>query len=244
MRGKKLFVLLFLIAVSGLTAQTTVNQILFSKEKLSVEKAPDPVIAPDISSSSGEVKSVTKAFFLSLFLPGTGEAYVGKTGYTKVFMSIELVGWGLFIANRINVNKREEDYKNYAAEHAGLNGQEPSDQYWIDIGKYDNIYLYNEQRRRDRNIEALYPENSRYQWQWDNYANRLYYDGYRIETRQIDENKIYIVGGIILNHVVSAINALRVARAHNRNIEELGLRFDFNYSPYAGVAALSLQAAF
>jgi len=244
LRGKSIIILLLLVTGSCLTAQTAGGQIHFSRAVLAVEKTPGPEIVPDVSPSPEETKSVTKAFFLSLLLPGTGEAYVGETGYTKVFMSIELAGWGLFIANRINVNKREEDYKNYAAEHAGLSSQDRTDQYWIDIGKYDDIYLFNEQRRRDRDIEALYPESRNYQWQWDNHANRLYYDGYRIETRQIDENKIYIVGGIILNHVVSAINALRVARTHNREIEELGWRFDFDYNPYAGVAALSVQAAF
>lgn len=235
---------MLIITGSGLTAQTTGEQMLFSRERLSAVKTPDPQIIPDITPATAETKSVTKAFFLSLLLPGTGEAYIGETGYTKVFLSIELIGWGLFVANRINVHKREEDYKNYAAEHAGLSGQDRSDQYWIDIGKYDNIYLYNEQRRRDRDIEALYPEDISYQWQWDNYANRLYYDGYRIETRQIDENKIYIIGGIILNHVISAINAMRVARAHNREIEQLGWRFNFDYNPFAGRAALSVQTSF
>ncbi len=185
-----------------------------------------------------------KSFFLSLLLPGTGEAYVGKTVYTKIFMSIEVVGWGLFIANRINVNKREEDYKNYAVQHARLAGKEKPDQYWIDIGKFDNLYLYNEQRRRDRDIDAIYPENTTFLWQWDNLTNRLDYDAYRIETRQIDERKIYIIGGLILNHLVSAINALRVARAHNRKIEELGWRLDFDYNPYVGAAALTFQTSF
>ena len=58
-----------------------------------------------------EKKSVAKAFFLSLLLPGTGEAYIGETVYTKIFMSIEVVGWGLFVANRLNISKREEDSK-------------------------------------------------------------------------------------------------------------------------------------
>ena len=227
-----------------LVAQEAIRPEVFSKAKLSVsgEAGQDKTI--NLSPELPEKKSVTKAFFLSLLLPGAGEAYVGKTAYTRVFLSIELVGWGMFVANRVNVSKRENDYKNYAAQHAGLSDQDKPDQYWIDIGKFDNTYLYNEQRRRDRDVEAIYPENLPFSWQWDNRENRLYYDGYRIETRQIDERKTYIIGAILLNHVVSAINALRVARAHNREVEELGWRLDFDYNPYAGAAALTFQTSF
>jgi len=36
-----------------------------------------------------EKKSVGKAFFYSLLLPGLGEAYIGNTTYTKIFLSLE-----------------------------------------------------------------------------------------------------------------------------------------------------------
>jgi len=242
--GKIFGIIFILILGTSLFGQEIKDQTLFSKAKLSASQEPFQENSIDLSPKPLEKKSVSKAFFLSLLLPGTGEAYVGRTVYTKIFMSIELAGWGLFVANRINVSKREEDYKNYAAEHAGLAGQERTDQYWIDIGKFDNLYLYNEQRRRDRNVDAIYPENPGFMWQWDSQTNRLYYDGYRIETRQIDERKTYIIGVILLNHVVSAINALRVARAHNREIEELGWRMDFDYDPYAGAAAFKFQTSF
>lgn len=236
--------MLILLIGSEVLAQEVDGLKIFSRQKLSAETDVMQEKSIDLAFRPDEKKSVAKAFFLSLLLPGTGEAYVGKTVYTKIFMSIELAGWGLFVANSINVNKREEDYQNYAAEHAGLADQDKPDQYWIDIGKFDNTYLYNEQRRRDRNVDAIYPENAPYFWQWDNHANRLYYDGYRIETRRIEDRKTYIIGGILLNHIVSAINALRVARAYNREMEELGWRFDFNYDPYAGAAALTFQTSF
>jgi len=241
--GNRIIHLLIFILGANVCAQDVTGLNLFSKKKLTVNRSAFQEGSIELSDQKLEKKSVTKAFFLSLLLPGTGEAYVGKTDYTKVFMSIELAGWGLFIANRINVNKREEDYKNYAAQHAGLNRQDKTDQYWIDIGKFDNIYLYNEQRRRDRNVDAIYPENRSFIWKWDNLDSRLYYDAYRIDTRKIDERKIYIIGGIILNHLVSAVNALRVARAHNREIEALSWRLDFDYNPYAGTAAFTFQTA-
>ena len=80
-----------------------------------------------------ERKSPSQAFFSSLILPGTGEAYVGENTQSKVFLGIEIVAWGLVIANLINVNMRQDDYKNFAVQHAFVERTGKSDQYWIDI---------------------------------------------------------------------------------------------------------------
>ncbi len=198
----------------------------------------------ELINGRDEKKSLGTAFFLSLMLPGLGEAYVGKTGYTKVFLSIEAVGWGLFIANEIQVSSRREDYINFASQHAGVSQDGKNDQYWIDIGKYDNIFGFNEQRRRDRNVGAIYTENSINYWWWDGESNRLSYDWQRIRATEIEERRTFIIGGIILNHLVSAINALRVARIHNREIDELGWRLDMDFDPAYGQLSLGLSKSF
>ena len=191
-----------------------------------------------------EKKSLSKAFFYSLLLPGLGEAYVGHTDYTKIFLTTEILGWGLLIRNFLQVQWRTEDYENYAIQHAGINNQGQDAQYWIDIGKYDNIYEYNEQRRRDRNVDAIYGESGKYYWQWDNRDNRLYYDLKRIQTREIEQMEIYYIGGIVLNHLVSAINALRLARNYNKKIKELSWNFDAKYDRNTGFITLSISKSF
>ncbi len=90
--------------------------------------------------SAEEKKSPSKAFFYSLILPGTGEAYVGEKVQSKIFLAIELVAWGLVVANYINVANRESDYKNFAVQHASVYRVGKNDQYWIDIGKFDRIF--------------------------------------------------------------------------------------------------------
>jgi hypothetical protein len=178
-----------------------------------------------------EKKSVSKAFFYSLLIPGMGESYVGKYGYTRLFLSLEVLGWSLFAANRINVVNREEDYQNFAIQHAAINRQGKGDQYWIDIGKYETIFQHNEQRRRERDLEGIYEENAINYWRWDSDANRLFYDKQRIETREIERNEVFIVGAIVLNHLVSAINALRLAKAYNKQIDQLSWNFNMDFSP-------------
>ncbi len=191
-----------------------------------------------------ERKSPSRAFFYSLLLPGTGEAYVGESFQSKLFLGIELVGWGLVIANLVNVNLRENDYKNYAVQHANVVREGKVNQFWIDIGKFDNIFEYNEERRRERDIDGLYPENRFYYWQWDLTSSRFDYDAYRIETREIENKRLYFFAAIALNHLVSAVNALRLANSHNRQIEENSMDLGFNYNPNIGEFSFSIQKSF
>ena len=198
----------------------------------------------EIQLQHPEKKSLSKAFFYSLLLPGLGEAYVGYTDYTKIFLTTEILGWGLLIRNLLQVQWHTEDYENYAIQHAGINKLGKDAQYWIDIGKYDNIYEYNEQRRRDRNVDAIYVEGGRYYWQCDNRDNRLFYDLKRIKTREMEQMEIYYIGGIVLNHLVSAINALRLARIYNKKLRELSWKFNAGYNRHTGFITLSISKSF
>ena len=153
-------------------------------------------------------KSLGKAFFFSLMLPGMGEAYTGRTGYTRFFLTVETLAWGLLFANQLNINWQTKDFKNYAVQHAGVDPSGKDKQFWINVGFYSSIYGYNEQMRRDRNVNGIYKENSDYDWYWDNEENRRYYAVKRAETRELEGRAVYFMGAIVLNHLVSAINAM------------------------------------
>jgi hypothetical protein len=185
-----------------------------------------------------------KVFFYSLLVPGLGEVVLKKSGYTKFFLSVEAVLWGVYVANNLKVKWNKKDYKNYAIQHAVINQVNKDDQYWIDIGKYKTIYDYNEQRRRDRNIDAIYQDNPDYYWSWDTQSNRFFYDEKRIKTRQMEIRNVYYISGIILNHVISAINALRLARKHNRQDKDLSWQVDFQMDAFDGIAIVSLGKKF
>jgi len=197
-----------------------------------------------LEEQSREKKSVGKAFFYSLLLPGLGEAYIGNTTYTKIFLSLEVVGWGFLLGNYQHVSWLQKDYRNYAYQHANVSKKSKDDQFWIDIGKYDNIYEYNEQRRRDRDVDNIYDENNRYFWQWDSHANRLDYDGRRIHAKDLENDDVYYMGAIVLNHIVSAINALRLAKAHNRNLKESGWMMGVKFDNYRNSLSLSINQHF
>lgn len=197
-----------------------------------------------IQDQQREKKSLGKAFLYSMLLPGLGEAYVGNTTYTKIFLSLEAVGWGFLIGNYQHVSWLEKDYKNYAYQHANISKDQKEDQYWIDIGKFDNIYQYNEQRRRDRDETRIYDENEYYNWRWDAHSNRLSYDAKRIHAKQLENDDIYYMGAIVLNHLVSAINALRLAKAYNRNLKEAGWIMGVKFDKYRNSLSLSVSQSF
>lgn len=229
----KSLLLVYLFAGTMFSQQTSV--VPFNDPKTSLlEKSFQDFQSNEFSwqhdTPNSQKISVGKAFFMSLILPGWGESYTGNSGYTKVFFSIEAFSWGMLIANSLRVSWLTDDYQTWAYQHAGITRGTKEDQYWIDIGKYDNIYEYNEQRRRDRYVDAIYEENASNFWQWDSRSNRFKYDALRIEARELENNEVYYVGAIVLNHLVSAINALRLAKAHNKKVLDEGWRMGINYN--------------
>lgn len=247
---KKFFVLIIYFFLSmNLFSQTTVGFFAPGEKQILKYQSLEQNIFTDktklqLSETKLERKSVAKAFFYSLLIPGLGEAYVGRTGYTKIFLSIELVGWGVLLGNYQYVSWLKEDYKNFGRQHAAISDGSKNDEYWINIGKYDNIYEYNEQRRRDRNVSAIYNESAINYWRWDSHKNRLDYDARRINARELEQNDVYYIGAIVLNHLVSAINALRVARAYNKNLEQNNWQMGMKFDQYQNGLSLSFSKQF
>lgn len=198
-------------------------------------------------SYNSEKKSVGKALLLSLLIPGAGEYYLGETSYTKLFLGIELAGWGTIFFNRYYYDTLVKDYQSYASLHAGINSTNKDDQYWIDVGKHDNIYSYNNTRVNQRRIEELYDENDINFWRWDSKKNRYTYDAKRLKSVSIKDREIYFTIGILVNHLVSAVNAVRLARRYNKNLAQNSFNYRFvvnAFEPQNKYFGLTLSKSF
>jgi len=151
-----------------------------------------------------------KAFFLSLLIPGLGEAYVGNTGYAKSFFTSELILWASwFTLDRyydINVNH----YSSFAALHSGLNPAGKGDTLRRNLGNYQTSLLYNKSAFIDYGPEAQYYQDSE-EWSWDNSENRRKYRKMMEDAQSIDRKTIMFLGALLGNHLLSAINANRLA---------------------------------
>lgn len=159
------------------------------------------------------------ALLMSLILPGSGEYYAGNKTYAAVFMVSEALLWLGMYANNAYAANLADAYKSYAATHASVQVGGKDWQYWTNIGKYDDIYSYNEQRRRQRLFDDVYEENQANYWLWDSYKNRITYDGKRINANEAAARVIYFQAAVALNHLVSAVHAMYRARMHNKRID-------------------------
>ncbi|KAA3608438.1 MAG: hypothetical protein D8M58_19345 [Calditrichaeota bacterium] len=174
-------------------------------------------------SESSERKSVGLALLYSLILPGAGEFYIGNKTHGQIFLGTEILAWGSYLINDNHASSLEKDYKAYARLHAGVNGSGQDEQYWIDIGKFNDIYSFNNRRANERNVDRIYEESK--SWQWDSKENRITYAHKRFDTTEIKNRDVYFFTAILVNHIVSGINAVRLARKHNKSIAQN----DFNY---------------
>ena len=223
----KTLLFIILLFIASVKAQSKIEipfnpGITFSNNGQNVKPVDNPYNyfqkndAPDMVGQ----KSVGLAFFMSLALPGSGEFYMGRKNLTAWFLTTEILLWTGLTANSLYADHLDEEYRIYAAQHAGINREGKDKQFWVDIGKYNSIYDFNEQRRRDRYFEAIYYDESTDYWLWDSKDNRLKYDGDRLGANEVRNQSVYFFASIVLNHLVSAVNSLRIARKHNRELGE------------------------
>ncbi len=164
------------------------------------------------TESSDRLPSKGMAFLYSLLLPGSGEYYAGSKKMAKVFFTSELLLWATYFSFRTYGHWKEDDYRRFAVAHAGINLSGKDHQYFVDIENYDNIQDYNEAKLRQRDTDAIYPEDAYYSWQWDSEAARERFEEMRVASDKVYNGSLFVIGGIVLNHIISGIDALSIAR--------------------------------
>jgi hypothetical protein len=170
-------------------------------------------------------KSVGLAVIYSLLLPGMGELYAGDYSTGKYFTGADGALWLTLYAVDAHANSIQDDARTYAALHAGFDQAGKGDDYYSDVGNFDDVYAYNEQVLRDRDAYKLYDPTSSDYWKWDAEANRQVYRDQRVEADGMFNNTRFVVAGLMANRVLSAINAARIVISGNKAAgeAELGL---------------------
>ena len=201
------------------------TQVLYTQQLGSVADYQKPLISPVVKS---------------LILPGWGEYSLGNQIRGRIFVLSETMLL-LAILGSYSVSKRQDtEFKAYAAEHAGISPVGKDRQFWVDIGNYDTIEDYNAEHLRNREMDALYPEDLKWSWVWDSSENRKAFEKKRIQSDQLKLAASFGVGALVLNHVVSAIDALYLTRVkedqslmvepfHNLDVGSVGYAFTFRF---------------
>jgi hypothetical protein len=155
-----------------------------------------------------------------LVVPGMGQVYSNRFDVGKYYMISEASLWLGYAAFTIYGNWLLDDAYNFAAVHAGITneGKERDDKFYTDISNYENYVEFNNEQLIYGEYEKLYlPENGYYFW-WDKVENRKKYREDRLAGDRIKNDRLFIVGAILVNHVISAISAIVLTNNYNKEI--------------------------
>ncbi len=177
-------------------------------------------VNPDFNSAvEQEKKSVGLGVLYSLLLPGMGELYADSYNVGKYFTIADGILWGTFIGMNSYSSWQEENYMSYAASHADVENSNKDENYYATIGNYTSVDSYNDEKALERNFDEMYnPVN--YYWKWNTSSERETYREMWSSSEQTSNDIRFVVGGLILNRVASAINAARLVSSYNKSLEK------------------------
>ena len=201
------------------------TQVLYTQQLGPVADNQKPLISPVVKS---------------LVLPGWGEYSLGNQIRGRIFVLSETTLFLAILGSHFISKRQETEYRAYAAEHAGISPVGKDRQFWVDIGNYSSLLAFNEEHLRWRDFNALYEDNDTWTWSWDSNDNRERFENMRIASDSWMLRSSFFIGGVVLNHIVSAIDALYLSKISN--IKETVV--SANYDPYLDKAGLSLNFYF
>lgn len=165
-------------------------------------------------------KSGFTAVFYSLLLPGMGELYADGFDQGQYSLIAEGTLWLTYLSFQQYGSWLQTDARNFAAAHAGAVTGGKQDQFFVDIGNFNDTYDYNEKKLRDRNLDKVYNVNNGYLWSWDSDQNRREYRSIRVSSEKVLNNSQFVIATIVVNRLISAINAARLTRLYNQRLND------------------------
>ena len=200
----------------GLTRRTTA-MIPFAAACISDYEHPSP---PPFQNKTVAPKSPGKAFFLSLLIPGLGELYAGSSLKGKIFLATEAAVWSSFAAFEHYSAWKKRDYELYSVAHADVSLEGKDDDFFKNVAAYKDIWSYNEDQLHARDWDEVYWDEKIYHWEWDNPESREKFNEIRDSSRRAHQRALNMVGAAVLNRLISAIDAVRTAKAFNKKVQE------------------------
>jgi hypothetical protein len=228
-----------LILLTSMLAATAVaqQQMQFSKSLLSESggMTADDDSLKNSAVNMSEQRGGLQHILYSLVLPGLGELAMGNAKMAKVFFGSEAVLLLSLWGAESYIDILQNDLEAFAALNAGVYAKNKNDQYWVDVGTAMSLAEFNHRKLLERDLEALYPETPEYQWQWETNEERVQYVEKRFSRLDWRRRANWIVGGLVLNRLVSAIDVVRLLRKQSgQNAERQSVIYMDYQNNYAG----------
>ncbi|MGQ0721242.1 MAG: hypothetical protein ACT4PE_06670 [Candidatus Eiseniibacteriota bacterium] len=200
-------------------------------------------------------KSLLKAVAASALLPGLGERYVGHDRRAKLFHAAEFAIWGTYVGYEIQGDRRRDRYEEFAVVNAGAASSQDSD-YYEHIGLWISLEEWHDIVRRDARLQfpddpaaqaLFFEQNKRYdegeEWAWEDDDARIRYRQLRSRSERSYRNGRLAVGAAIVNRLASMMDALALARSHNRKLGQES-HLDLRIAPEETVNGLVVGPVF
>ena len=179
----------------------------------------------------------------SLVVPGWGEKHLDYEKRGNILLFAEFALWtGLSYTND-QYSTYKKSYINHGEYFAGIDWDDKNDLYAANVGNFTCLSIddcgdeaYNEIKRRSFLYDDMYPEGEGYDWNWLSREERLKYDTWRNKSKTYDDLKGFIVGGMIVNRIISVIDVVMLERKnklssqlYKKNNDEMILKIFYNF---------------
>ncbi len=144
----------------------------------------------------------------SAILPGWGELSMDHPKRAKSFFLREGIIWLSYLGGKNIYSWYKSDYEAFARLHADVDLRNQPYQLAVDMGLFDNLYEYNSNKDRRREVYLKYPEGEGYDWNWDSTTNRKKFNDMRITSATADKVASFAVGGLIAHRIISVFDIL------------------------------------
>ena len=214
-------ILILLVVLSTQIFSQSEQQSLYSLKQQVIEdiksvSASEPqVVIDDVKKK----KNTGLAILYSMLLPGMGELYADAYDSGIYFTVADGVLWGTYIGMNVYGNWQKDRYISYAQTNAGITTKSKDDLYYSTISQYLNIEDYNNEKALERNYDEMY-NTDQYFWKWNSSEDRKSYRSMWVSSEQTFNNVRFVVGALLLNRVISAINAVRLVSRYNKNLSQ------------------------
>ena len=167
------------------------------------------VAAPGSQRESG-------ALWRSLLIPGWGQHQLGNQIAARRFLLAEAGLWLSWYSGRRISEWHAQDYRAYAAEHAGADVRGRKESFFRNLAFYDTVEEYNSAQLRNRNGSATYPDGEGLGWAWDSSNNRRQYRNLRRTSLGAAKAVRFVIGGMLVNRALAAIQLKFIARSSGK----------------------------
>jgi len=217
-----LLVLLFLTQ-SLIISQTDYTSIQNLRNDIKEIESENIFISTKIPEMTFQQKKNTGlAILYSLILPGMGELYAEGYNSGVYFTIADGVLWSSLIGMNIYGNWQENRYKSFATVNAGINPNGKDKDFFATISAYSSIDDYNNEKALERDFKSML-DKEKYYWNWKSNEDRRTYRSIWSSSEQTFNNIRFAVGGLILNRLISIINAVRLTSKYNSKLKDDGL---------------------